>query len=151
MLGSQKSIYQNGFVGNGGYMWRLSPSFNLGPDLSVNSISSQLGQGDIHMFSVRAELTWFPARLIQSITQKEPAFLKGCYFESAIGHNFKDNGVFDDIALNTSHISFGYMFPQHVLPVYLNVGITSFMLKDYFTDDQKVYNDIFTIAAGVHF
>ncbi|OCX51369.1 hypothetical protein BEL04_15165 [Mucilaginibacter sp. PPCGB 2223] len=151
MFGSQKSIYQNGFGINAGYMWRLSPSFNLGPDLSVNSISTRSGQGDLQMFSVRAQLIWFPARLIQSISKKESLVLKGFYFDTAIGHNFKDNNVFDDIVLNTSHIGVGYMFPQHALPIYLNLGVTNFMLKSYFTDEQKINNDIFTVTAGVHF
>jgi hypothetical protein len=151
MFGSQKSIYQNGFGVNAGYMWRLSPSFNLGPDVSVNSISTRIGQGNIQTFSVRADLTWFPARFIESITKKESTFLNRCYFNSGIGHNFKDNGVFDDIVLNTSHIGFGYMFPQHSFPVYMNLGITYFMLKPYFTDEQKINNDIFTVTTGVHF
>src|SRR5476651_426720 len=109
-------------------MWRLSPSFNLGPDLSINSISTRLRPDNLQMVSVKAELIWFPARLIQSITKKESMFLKGFYFDSAIGHNLKTNDVFDDIVLNTSHIGFGYMFPQQVLPVYLNLGVTNFML-----------------------
>jgi hypothetical protein len=146
LLGSSKSIYQVGYGINGSYLWAISPSFNLGPELSVYSISTNLGQNSLQTISTHFDVCYFPKKLIESITKKESTVLDGFYFNSGIGHNFKTNDVFDDVVLNTSHVGFGYIFPGSF---YYNLSINMFALNSGFLSEQKVNNGIYTLTVGI--
>lgn len=148
LFGSQKSIYQNGYGVNAAQLWAISPSFNLGPELSAYSISSRLGSNNLQAFSTQFDVYYFPKKLIEGITKKESTFLNGFYFCLGIGHNFKTNDVFDNNVLNAAHFGLGYNFCGSSCPFYVSLCANSFALSPGFTDEQVKNNGIFTVNIG---
>ncbi len=147
LFGPQKSVYQNGHGINTEQLWAISPSFNLGPELSF--YSNRSGGSDLQALSTQFDVYYFPKKLMERITKKESPFLNGFYFCAGIGHNFKTGDVFDDIVLNTSHFGLGYNFSGVSSSFYVSLSANNFALHPGFTDEQVKNNFVNTVTVGI--
>ncbi|MES2426032.1 MAG: hypothetical protein V4560_03630 [Bacteroidota bacterium] len=150
MFSRSGSIYNNGYGANGAVYFPISPSFNIGPELSYAHILSGLSTGPNHLdpVSVRMQLLYFPERLLSKNVKTSSTFLKGLYFNAGIGHSFSSSAFTDDILLNTASWGIGYLMPVKENAINIQLGINAFSPNSNFTDQQISRSGLYSITIG---
>jgi hypothetical protein len=150
MFSQSGSIYNNGYGANGAVYFPMSPSFNIGPELSYAHILSGLSTGSDHLdpVSVRLQLLYFPERLLSNNVKTSLAFLKGLYFNAGIGHSFSSSAFTDNILLNTANWGIGYLIPVKENAINIQLGVNVFSPNSNFTNQQIRQGGLYAITIG---
>lgn len=147
LISGGQSVFKSGIGINASALFPLSPSFNIGPSLSYETIEVINATGSFKPFSTRLAIDYFPGVLLKSITGKDK-IAPGLFLNGEIGHHFNTGAVTEDLALNNFFLGAGYMLPIANNALNLQIGINTFNLNKTYTTAQQNNSELYTFSIG---
>ncbi len=147
-IGQKTSLYSGGLGVNASYAFHLSPSFNMGAQLSVYDVFCNSSFGGFYPIPLRLQVMYFPYKLFENIQSKKLDNLKKVFLDGSIGHSFNSGDIGADLIFNSSNIGIGYISEISGGSAFAEISVNTFILDHHFSDEQRYHNELFTLTIG---